>query len=337
MEVKFDIAVKIYESLRSELKSPSLHPKYVVADSLRSPDLKATFFVYSEKNSIFYHAFHMVEIPGMEYVDIQSPYGYGGPIVSSEDPTFFNRAYAVYESWCNKNKVLVELIRFHPLLKNSEYYSGVVTADRHTVWLQLDAPDLLAAYKTRVRTAIRKALAENLIVKWVDADSFYKIFPQLYWDTMAQSNASEFYYFNDAYFSKLLYFENTRFAVCFKGRDPIAAALFLIDNQIMEYHLSASTLAGKKYAATNLILHEAALLGKGRGCKALHMGGGKQNCSDCGIFFFKAGYSKDRGIFKLGYKIHDVSVYSAFKKSWQNTHNKKAKHVLFYRANYSGG
>ena len=86
---------------------------------------------------------------------MQSAYGYGGPVASTTDPAFLQSASAVWKDWCQEKKVLVEFIRFHPLLENWRFFSGDIFDDRMTVWIDLAVPGLMAQYTTRVRTAVR--------------------------------------------------------------------------------------------------------------------------------------------------------------------------------------
>jgi hypothetical protein len=331
MEVSYETALKTFARLNEETKAPSLHPWYVIADARRSADLKPTFFVFEEDEACFYHGFHVAKVTGTDFKDIQSPYGYGGPAASSDDAAFLGRAWAAYVLWCKKNNVLVEFIRFHPLLENWRYYQGEIIPDRQTVWIDLDSAELLMTYSVRVRTAIRKATKEGLRVKWVEAQKFMEIFPQMYKSVMTELKADEIYYFNQDYFSKLLFWENAHFAVCLLADEPVASAIFLAEQAIMEYHLSASTIIGKKLAATNLILHEATLLGKKLGCRALHMGGGTDNNADNALLFFKAGFSKNRGLFKIGKQVHQDEAYTVLKKEWQKKNGDNSNRILFYR------
>lgn len=332
MEVSYEVALKEFANIAACLRAPSLHPQYVVTDALRNPDLKPVFFVYKEERALFYHGFHIAKVSGTDFIDIQSPYGYGGPVASSTDPQFLDRAWESYLLWCKDNNVLVEFIRFHPLLENECFYQGDIITDRQTVWLDLDAEDLLMTYSVRVRTAIRKAAKEGLRVEWIEAYKFMEVFPQMYRDVMEELKADEIYYFNQDYFLRLFGWENAHFAVCFLESVPVAAAIFLAEQSIMEYHLSASTSIGKKLAATNLILHEAALLGKRLKCRALHLGGGTDSQEKNALLFFKAGFSKNKGLFQIGKHVHQIDAYSALKKEWQRIHAVESQRILFYKA-----
>lgn len=330
MQVGYKEAVEVFEKLRVR-KAPSLHPFYINADSKRCGELESVFFVYRDSGEVYYTGFHKAAVEGTAFSDIQSAYGYGGPVSTTEDEGFIKNAWSAYLEWCGENNILDEFVRFHPWLENWKYYRGEVVYDRQTVWVDLLNDDHLATYNTRVRTAVRKAIKSGLRVEWDSAKRFAGDFKSIYRDSMVKLNADKFYFFDDKYFDEILGWKNASLAVCtYEGR-PVSAAIFLVEGELMEYHLSASDAEGKRLSATNLILHEAALLGQHLGCKALHMGGGTDNKVDNPLFFFKAGFSVERSSFKIGKFIHKVDAYKTMLAEWEQTHGKVSNRVQFYR------
>lgn len=331
MQVNVDTAIDYYYRLPDHLRFPSYHPNYVIADANRESDTQPVFFVYAEGYDFYYNAFHMSTVTGTNYVDIQSPYGYGGPIATTEDEIFLSKAWQAYCVWCSEKNVLVEFIRFHPVLGNEIYYHGKCCYDRLTVWIDLDRKNLLSSYSVRVRTAIRKAVKSGLTVEWCEIEDFLQIFPELYRETMKHLHADEFYLFSDQYFDEIKKIPKIHFALCKLDGEPIAGAIFLVDDYEMEYHLSAANALGKKLSATNLILHEAALLGQQFGCKVLHLGGGTDTRTDNSLLFFKTGFSKEQRVFNIGYYIHQPDLYQRMKEQWQQQNGNVKSRVLFYR------
>ncbi len=194
MEVDFVEAQKVFSKFKTEQVFPSLNPRYIVADAKRSTDLVPRFFIFQEGENCYYHGFHFSKIDGTPFNDIQSPYGYGGPISTTEDQGFLDKAWFEYQNWCQKNSVLVEFMRFHPVLENGRYYKGECVADRETVKVDLTPSDLMEGYETRVRTAIRKAQKLGLTVEWLNKDSFLTVFKPIYEQAMKGIGASSFYF-----------------------------------------------------------------------------------------------------------------------------------------------
>lgn len=331
MQVGLEQAQIVFESFDGSLQAPSLHPFYIEADARRDALLEAIFFTYLEGEKKYYHGFHLAQIPGTSYFDIQSAYGYGGPIASCLDAGFHGRVQTDFEKWCKERKVIAEFIRFHPVLKNWQFFAGTVMDDRETVSLDLTQADLLRSYGTRVRTAVRKAQKSGLTVEWIQSDAYVGMFGELYRQVMAGLDASEFYFFQDNYLKTLLNWNKAYLAVCKQNEEVAGGGIFLVGSEVMEYHLSAANDLGKKLGATNLILHSAALLGQELGCKVLHLGGGSESSPDNPLLFFKSGFSPQRALFRIGKLIHDHAAYENLKEEYKKEHGQVPQRVLFYR------
>jgi hypothetical protein len=331
MQVSADQALSFYRRLEASQQAPSLHPAYVLADAQRSASLIPRFFVYQAGEHFYYHAFQMEGVPGADFFDIQSPYGYGGAVATTTAPAFLQNAWAAYSDWCRSNNVLVEFIRFHPLLENWRYFSGEVLDDRQTVWLDLSLSDPMTGYATRVRTAVRKAAKNGLRVEWCDTTSFMAVFPALYEETMRTLDADDFYLFPTAYYEQLTGSELAKLAICRDDHNIYAGAILLTGPEMVEYHLSASNSAGKALGATNLLLHEAVLWARQSGKKRLHLGGGTNADPENRLLFFKAGFSDRRAPFKIGKKVHQPDAYAALRADWESRTRHRGNRILFYR------
>jgi len=331
MQVSFAKALQAFNKLAKNVTAPSLHPRYITADARRSRDLSPIFLVFEDNGEIFYHGFHLSPVAKNDFYDIQSPYAYGGPIATSSNREFLEKAWSSHYSWCIKNKILAEFIRFHPLLENWQYYNGNVIDNRQTVWINLNIKQPLSSYSTRTRTAIRKAAKNKLYVEWWNRQNFICIFSTMYLELMQKIAADKFYYFTKEYFQVLLDWNQVYNAVCIYDNRAVAGAVFLHHNDILEYHLSAATVEGKRLNATHLLLHEAVLLGQKLGCKYLHLGGGTDSSANNSLLFFKSGFSKQRAPFRIGTKIYFPAQYQQMKKEYLSRYKKIPPRFLFYR------
>ncbi|MFJ9501230.1 GNAT family N-acetyltransferase [Brevibacillus centrosporus] len=331
MQIPYPSALQYFQEIKSEDKCPSLHPTYLLIDAKREKGLEPTFFVFEEGGQFYYHAFHVSGIPGTAYFDIQSPYGYGGPLSTTKDPIFIERAWQSYLNWCESHSILAEFIRFHPILENDRNYRGQIFPDRSTVWIDLKADNLFANYQTRSRRKIRRAQEKGLYVEWCSFKEFMQHFPLLYEELMKELGADDFYFFPEDYFKAWQGFDAASYALCKHDADVVAGTIFYQSGDIMEYHLSAANEAGKELAATPLVIHKAAEMGKKNGCKQLHLGGGTSSDPENPLFFFKSGFSKERGSYKIGKHIHLPEVYESMKQDWEESHHKSAQRTLFYR------
>lgn len=331
MQITYKQATTLFNEIDPKLKIPSQHPTYLQIDCKREKEAVPTYFVYEESGYLYYHAFHVTPVFETAFYDIQSPYGYGGPVSTSQDKGFLERAWSYYKSWCKKNNIMAEFIRFHPVIGNWEYYYGVVHVDRETVWIDLREDDLVTGYQSKTRNMLRKAIKSGLTVEWYEKTEFFKLFSPLYENLMNQLQASDFYNFSAEYYDAWIQSDFGQYAICKKDGEVVAASVFYYCDDIMEYHLSASNEIGKKYAANTLLLHEAGKRGKELGCKLLHLGGGTNNLPDNALHKFKAGFSNHRGLYHIGKYIHLPDVYENLKAEWQDKKGEVSNRILFYR------
>ncbi len=322
-------AVEAFEGMRVS-KAPSLHPSYLLADAERDASLKPHFFVYRRNDACFYHPFHLQAIPDSDWLALQSAYGYGGPLVDGGDADFLRAAYSAWFDWSAEARVLVEFIRFHPFLKNQRYYHCDAHFNRETVPVDLTAGDVLTdAFKTRARTATRKALKEGLRVVWSQDADDWAIFQTLYESTMSRLSAKTDFFFPSHYYQALADWKGCELALCMRGEEVLAAALFLFSGGVMEYHLSAASDEGRRLAATNLLLLEAARRGQAQGLEVLHLGGGNDQAADNPLLSFKSGFSSRRAAFHIGCHIYEPAPYEALKTFWQHEHGTCSDRILY--------
>lgn len=324
-------ARRLFEQLPDRLRIATLSPEYVFADASRSTDLEPIFLSYRESESFWLQGLHRSHVPGAALFDLQSPYGYGGPLGSTDDRAFISRAWAAYTDWCREANVVAEFIRFHPVAANWRFYGGEVRDDRSTVGIAVEQGiDLLNSYTTRSRTAIRKAQASGIKPVWLPVSGQIERFGNFYRNAMTVRGADSFYMFDDRYLSELAKVPGIRLLVCFLDEEWVSAGLFMFGATTFEYHLSATTVAGRKLGATNLLIHEAAALAQSEGREWLYLGGGTDRREDNSLFFFKSGFSEHRLPFRIGFAVHDPKAYDGLRKAHNDSHEDLSR-ILFYR------
>jgi len=330
MQITRAEAEQVFAALPPGLQAPTLHPAYIEADAQRDRTLEPVFWCYREGGEVFYQGVHRCAIQNTAWFDVQSAYGYGGPLASTEDAGFLGRAWRQFSEWCEAENIVVEFTRFHPLLPRFAYL-GELMQNRETVWIDLAAGELLASYDTRARTAVRKAQKAGLEVTWPERAEYRSLFSAFYRAAMAGVQADEFYRFRDEYFEAVFALPQTRLALCKAGDEVVSAALFLVGPEIMEYDLAASTQKGRQLAAANLVLHAAAEMGRGLGCTRLHLGGGTDSDPQNRLLFFKAGFSSKRANFVIGKNVYSAPKYEQLKQQFSEAYQRHPNRVLFYR------
>lgn len=331
MLVDYNAAQKVFEQLPLSLQSPYLHPFYVLTDASRDCTLEPIFFVCQTAKGIFYYPFHLGCVCGSRFLDIQSSYGYGGPLSSTLNREFLAAAWQHYSAWCKENQVLAEFTRFHPLVQNHLHFSGAIHHVRQTVWVDCSGTSPSDPYLQRVRTSVRKARKNGLEVKWVHPADFYSSFYDLYIQTMDRIGADKFYYFPLKYFRQLAQWEHCRLALCVQGNTWLAAAIFLQMGPYMEYHLAANTPQGNRLGASSLILDQAINLAQRSGCLKFHLGGGTDGRPDNPLLFFKSGFSRERADYYIAKTVYNPESYHRLREQWQNKYQANSDRLLFYR------
>lgn len=299
-------------------------------------DGKARLFVYEEKEKLGIYPFLINEIKcnlDEKYYDIQSAYGYGGPLIACDSKEFAKKFENEFLKFCFENNIIAEFIRFHPLVKNENVFCKNITKshNRNTVYLDLNKgiqriwnEDI----KSKNRNMIRKAEKNNLIVE-VSRD--FKKFKQIYLKTMANVNAQEYYYFSDNYYDNI---ENSKDCILLDVKmdgEIIASAVFIYYGEYFHYHLSGSIKKYCSFAPNNLLIWEAIKIAVCNGNKFFHLGGGLTDSLDDSLFKFKNSFSKEIADFYIGKRIHNKAVYEQLIYEWEKNNNRKATLFLQYR------
>lgn len=248
------------------------------------------------------------------YFDFATPYGYGGWIIEGDKS---EALFLAYENWCQKNGIISEFVRFHPIIKNhiwSEQSYDVVPLG-NVVSIDLSSPEVIWSNLTsKNRNMIRKAQRNGIRIYCGRYPDIYKTFISIYNMTMDKDNANEYYYFDERFYESLcddLPYNSLVFYAVLDGI-IIAASIMLFANGKMNYHLSGSLKEYSSLAPTNLLLYEAALWGSAYGYNTLYLGGGVGSGEDSLFKFKKAFYRKDDlPRFYIGKKVFIQEKYDA--------------------------
>jgi hypothetical protein len=208
-------------------------------------------------------------------LDVTTPYGYGGPVVSGSAPPVA-RFWERYTDWCRERGVVTTFVRFHPLLRN-ETAGGPLRLEAlaGTVAWRLDG-DLPTGVHRHHRRLIRKAHAAGVETRVEEGPADLAGFRRLYEETMRSRDAAPFYFFGDAYWSALAgpLRERTVLVDALVGRRTVASVLLLASPPWLHYHLGASAADAGAQGAPHAALLAAAEYGQREGYEHLHLGGG---------------------------------------------------------------
>lgn len=303
-------------------------PEYVRLH-LFEPGSRALLFVYRQGRDTWAYPFLLQPIvrighdaPGGRWCDIESAYGYGGPLCTTDDRDFVTRANSAFLSWSQEQRVVAEFIRLHPLLAAQKWLGAdvEVTHDRDTVSLDLNALGAEpSVFGRAVRATLRRAERLNVQVAAYSTSDGLDRFRHLYHEAMKRLRAANYYLFDDAYFAGLwqLVTQAGWLYVATLGAEWVAAALFLKGRTWMHFHLAASRPERPVPGAMNAILLAAARLGRREGLERLHLGGGRTAHPGDSLLRFKRSMTTDAHHFCIGKRIHDSSAYAYLRDLWE--------------------
>lgn len=249
---------------------------------------------------------------GEELWDAVSPYGYAGtyvaPSVIDED---LRRFRADLRSAQAARGVVAEFQRLGSLVPGAEALlrcDADADGQRHNDTVEVDLSDGYDAFwtgaKGRHRTSVRKARRSGLRWEECPASSTELLeggaFRNLYDSTMERVQAKPYYFFEDAYYERLLdaLGDDLRLARVFdQDGQTSAAALFMRWGERLHYHLAGSRPDAARAGANNLLIDSMIGWATEAGLRRLHLGGGLT--ADDALFRFKTQFGGERLPFHL--------------------------------------
>ncbi len=316
-------------------------PEFLVCDA-RMQDGHFEIAIYSEGNEIWVYPYIVLPIPNSDYLDLSSPYGYAGPVASSESICEAAEKAFMAEIASRKN-VVTEFVRYHYIYNETRFFEHNITNllnrrvvvlhtnDREQVWME--------SFSGTNRNLVRKLQKEGYT--WqvsVFAEQDVKAFQQAYQANMVHSGATDFYFFSDNFFLDLIQALGDKLLFAKVEKDGIvyASALFFISGNLATYYLSARNLEFPKVPASNLLLSEMAFWCVDHKIEAFNFGGGLSLDENDYLFKFKSNFSKEIRDFHIGKRIHQQGVYEDLQRQFIAKHGEvtfaKVRHILqFYR------
>ncbi|MES2936498.1 MAG: hypothetical protein V4864_02375 [Pseudomonadota bacterium] len=330
-----DEAIALHASFAAP-RPGTLHPLYVEADARRDAALQPAYLTYSHQGQHWMHALHLTRVPGTDWLDASSPYGYGGPLSSSDDPGFIGQAWAAYTQWMREQRVVVEYVRFHPVLANERHYGGTVETNREVVCIDLQANDAVEmGYASRLRTTLKKAARAPLAYREEPLGPLAAAFGRCYRAAMQEIGADPFYLFDDAYFEQLASTGLVTLGICTlqhgSADDWLAACLLLDGAGMREYHLAATNAQGRPWGASSFALDQAARAAQRRGARAFYLGGGTDRRPDNALLFFKSAFSGQRLMYRTGATVFNDTAYEELKQRFPAAWQAHPERPIFYR------
>ncbi len=195
------IWLEIINSLEKKMRDVYFFPEYI---DLNIKDHKSEdglmFFVKDEKN-IWLNCFIKKKIKNCDkifsdqlYFDLETPYGYGGPLSNTDDEKFLKKAQDLFFKWATKNNIVCQFVRFHPLIGNIKYFKNLdkIILERQNCYTKISyIKENLQSFKPSVRNKIRKAFKNKLTIKISTEKEEFENFKKLYFNHLHKIKAKK--------------------------------------------------------------------------------------------------------------------------------------------------
>lgn len=302
-------------------------------------------FVFENSYGEVKHIFIKREIPilvnGERWYDAITPYGYGGPRITScafgahSDLVFaFEQAFDAY---CQEQRIVSEFVRFHPIFGNARDFSDCydVVYQRETVGTTIEGFEdpVAVEFSKSARKTLRRSLNAGITCRITEAPSDLTQFKEIYYETMSRVDADSYYFFNDDYFDNCLlnFADKIILAEAIYQGQVIAAEIHFLYDGIMHTHLSGTIADFHQMSPIYVLQYGAVQWGKDNGVKLIHAGGGRTNSLDDSLFKFKKKFGQHTGFrFYTGKKIWNAEIYEELCK--QSGINPNEQFFPAYRA-----
>lgn len=275
-----------------------------------------------------------------EIYDIESVFGYTGPLFNNIDSIFHKKALLKFEQHCQTNKIIAEFIRFNPLLQNQEVYKELeftkveFSKDFVVVSLNKSLENILSGYGATLRNELRRAQTYEGIDYYVNNTDSLENFQPLYQSHMRYLKTSSYYQFSEKYFKKLKEFLSENGCI-FEARSnniSIASLIFVFHGESVYYLHGCRDINHPLSSNVNkLLMHKAISYFNEHGFSSIVLGGGLTASRDDPLFKFKSKFSEQTVPYFIGKKVIHHKKYEELCDIWEKQYpefSETNKHIF---------
>ena len=338
--------LKIILSMPEEYQDIYFHPDYVALNCFKQ-NSDGYLFYNEDYGKIWINPFIKIKVPELIkenkniYFDLETPYGYGGPISNTTDQEFIIESNQKFINWVKENNIIAEFVRLHPLYNSTNFTDSKIQILENRVTCSLNLNLLtndLSPFKSKVKNMLRSASKNTYAVISKDKKDFNE-FKKIYINLMIEKDAEKENFFSKSYFDNLFtLIKNNGFmsVIRSKNSEILAIGVFLNGKNSCHYHLSASK-NHKLPGVNNYLIYNAALYAKKKNLQILHLGGGNQNIQNDNLFKFKNTMSTNNHKYYIGKRINNIKIYNELKNAWKKKYpilsKKYSNRLLCYHVN----
>lgn len=210
-----------------------------------------------------------------------------------------------------------EFIRFHPIAENAldfeKIYNPIYMRKTLVTNLKDYEDPVQSQFSKNCRKSIRQAINKGIAYKITEAPEDLTSFKQIYYETMNRNNATDYYYFDDEYFDKMLKFykDNIVLIEAIYEEKVIAVCLYFVYNKIIHVHLSGTLTEYLHLSPEYVLQYAITLWGKEKEYNLIHRGGGRSNSEEDSLYKFKRNFARiESRDFYIAKKIWNDEIYA---------------------------
>lgn len=255
-------------------------------------------------------------VDGVQYYDVTTPYGYGGPVIvdGTATPELLEAYYSAWAEYCKAEGIVAEFIRFH-LFDNTqlrEAFPGEIIHATENVVRRLgdSMDDMWMEFEQKVRKNVKRAQSNELTVTTDGTGEQLDAFLDIYYKTMERNEAKSFYYFDRVYFQAIIDTLPGQFMFfhVWKNDVVVSTELVLCSERYVYSFLGGTLDEYYPMRPNDLLKYEIIKWSKETGHQAFILGGG-YGAND-GIYKYKKAFAPGDDVpFFVGRKVWNEEVY----------------------------
>ena len=326
--------------LYAEGKPPARNSTSDIISGLKGGGAERVLFRIVNSDDKYRHEVVSLTDKGI-YFDLETPYGYGGPITNTNDKSFIKEAEKCLNEELIKLNVIAELIKFHPLIKNhlilKDIYRGKIIKVCKTISLNVQKYSenflLNRIYSYSNRKSIKKAYRNECKIVISNDNYSWSKFIKLYESNLINRTDNKKYFFSKKYYQmiKNYFYDQYLIFSCKIKNEIVSSLLILYTNQFAHCHLIGSNELARKLSANNMLHHEVIKWCKLNNINILHFGGGITNDEKDSVYKFKKSFSNETNDFYIGERVINRNKYYELCKMMTNNNLLNNEGLLKYR------
>ncbi|WEA01213.1 GNAT family N-acetyltransferase [Mucilaginibacter sp. SJ] len=275
-------------------------------------------FIYEELDTFIGFPLLQRKIPGSDYSDLTCVYGFSGPFSNKKideiDEELMENFKSAFNNFLVKEKYVSVFVRLHPFYKQQKLLEkfGGVHENGKTVVLDLSLPidEQRKKYRQSTMDAIKHAWKKGFRIEDETNTAGIKTFVEIYTENMKRVGASNYYLFNEKYFSEILNTSeyDARLLTVYYNDTAIASTIIVFTNGIIQAHLVGTRAEYLHHSPTKFLADSITQIGREKGMKYYNLGGGLGFKNDK-LFDWKCAFSDFHLDFKTWRYVANPEIY----------------------------